>query len=68
MLKNLNDCKQDWWNYNVKTLKSQRDKIQQIINQRFDKNDQYDIKTSSLNFQRRFNFYFVNQSYKLNVY
>ena len=42
-LKNLNNCKHDWWNYDIKTLRIQKLKNSLIANnQRFDKNNQYD--------------------------
>ena len=64
-LKNLNDCKHDWWNYEIKTLRILKKKSS-INNQRFDKNDQYD-KFNQSNFQRRniSNFYY---NVKSNIY
>ena len=38
-LKNLNDCKHDWWNYDVKILRILKKKSLIANNQRFDKNN-----------------------------
>ena len=64
MLELLNDCKHDWWNYEVKTMREQNRSQSQT--QKFTQNDQYDFNRDSnqSNFQRRS---FFNQ-YKSNVY
>ena len=64
MLKLLNDCKHDWWNYEVKTMRMQSKSQSQ--SQKFSQNDQYDFKNSNLSiFQRRF---FSFNQYKFNAY
>ena len=62
MLKILNDCKHDWWNYEIKTMREQK-KSQSF---KFTQNDQYEFNNKNnnqSNFQRRF----FNQ-FKTNAY
>ena len=69
MLNDMNEFKHDWW---AKTAKFRNNIINQNNRQMFKQDvcqqqfDQYDNKTLSSNLQRRF--YFVNQSYRSNVY
>ena len=71
MLNDMNEFKHDWWikivkfRNNINNQNNRQMFRQDVRQQQF---DQYDNKTLSSNFQRRFNFYFVNQFYKLNAY
>ena len=71
MLNDMNEFKHDWWIKVVKfrnNINSQNNRQmfrQDVRQQQF---DQYDNKTLSSNFQRRLNFYSVNQFYKSNAY
>ena len=69
MLNDMNEFKHDWWVRVAKlrnNINSQNNRQMSRQNARQQQFDQYDNKTLSSNFQRRF--YSVNQSYKSNVY
>ena len=71
MFNNMNKFKHDWWAKVVKlrsNINSQNNRQMSRQDARQQQFDQYDNKTLSSNFQRWFNFYFVNQFYKSNVY
>ena len=58
MLKLLNDCKHDWWNYEVKTMRVQNKS--QLQSQKFLQNDQYDFKNNNLSISQRRSFFLIN--------